>query len=185
LKRISHDHYAMMLAYVASLRSEDPHRKVGAVALDEHRRVRGIAYNGLKPGAIVKKGFWDDRELRRRFCIHAEANLCALVKRGDVHTVAVTTQPCSACATLLVALGVTRVIYGERYNYDDSAEILKFHQIKTAHVPLDEIKIEMVNEFFPSTCTIHKEPSKKPSSSISRRILRAKSICLTSALGRG
>ncbi|MFY7930828.1 MAG: hypothetical protein ACOVS5_18310 [Oligoflexus sp.] len=48
--RISIPKYAMALAHVASLRSEDPFRKVGAVAIDFDNRVIGTAYNGLAPG---------------------------------------------------------------------------------------------------------------------------------------
>ena len=43
--RISIPQYAMALAQVASLRSEDPFRKVGAVAIDHANRVIGTAYN--------------------------------------------------------------------------------------------------------------------------------------------
>ena len=54
----------MALAHVASLRSEDPYRKVGAAALDFDNRVIGTAYNGLAPGYNPPPGFWDDREAR-------------------------------------------------------------------------------------------------------------------------
>ena len=47
--RIALPEYAMALAHVASLRSEDPYRKVGAVAIDFSNRVIGTAYNGLAP----------------------------------------------------------------------------------------------------------------------------------------
>jgi dCMP deaminase len=40
----------MALAHFASLRSEDPSRKVGAVAIDFDNRVFGTAYNGLARG---------------------------------------------------------------------------------------------------------------------------------------
>ncbi len=62
--RISIAQYAMALAHVASLRSEDPFRKVGAAALDFDNRVIGTAYNGLAPGFDAPEGFWDDREGR-------------------------------------------------------------------------------------------------------------------------
>src|SRR5205085_2867143 len=52
--RLSIPEYAMALAHVASLRSEDPFRKVGAVAFDFDNRVIGTAYNGLAPGFNAK-----------------------------------------------------------------------------------------------------------------------------------
>ena len=66
----------MALAEVASLRSEDPFRKVGAAALDADNRVIATAYNGLAPGFDAPSGFWDDREGRQKFMLHAEVNLC-------------------------------------------------------------------------------------------------------------
>jgi dCMP deaminase len=63
--RLSIPQYAMALADVASLRSEDPYRKVGAAALDHENRVIGTAYNGLAPGFNPPQGFWDDRESRQ------------------------------------------------------------------------------------------------------------------------
>ena len=78
--RISIPQYAMALAHVASLRSEDPFRKVGAAALDFDNRVVGTAYNGLAPGFNAPDGFWNDRAGRQKFMLHAEINLCSLFK---------------------------------------------------------------------------------------------------------
>mgnify|MGYP006202264369 FL=1 len=84
-KRISIPEYAMALAQVASLRSEDPYRKVGAAALDADNRVIGTAYNGLAPGFDPPAGFWDDREARQKFMLHAEINLCSLFRLSLIH----------------------------------------------------------------------------------------------------
>ena len=48
--RLSIPQYAMALAHVASLRSEDPYRKVGAAAIDFDNRVIGTAYNDTLTG---------------------------------------------------------------------------------------------------------------------------------------
>ena len=64
--RLGIPEYAMALAHVASLRSEDPYRKVGAAALDGDNRVIGTAYNGLAPGFDPPPGFWDDRATRQK-----------------------------------------------------------------------------------------------------------------------
>ena len=90
--RISIPRYAMALAHVASLRSEDPYRKVGAAALDHDNRVIATAYNGLAPGFNAPDGFWSDREGRQKFMLHAEINLCSLFKRGEAKIVATTTD---------------------------------------------------------------------------------------------
>jgi dCMP deaminase len=66
------------LQRTASLRSEDPFRKVGACALSKDNRVLGVSYNGLKSGFNVDSSFWNDRDSRRPYMIHAEANLFSL-----------------------------------------------------------------------------------------------------------
>ncbi|MDB4687893.1 hypothetical protein OAE92_03815 [Akkermansiaceae bacterium] len=96
----------MALAEVASLRSEDPFRKVGAAALDWDNRVIATAYNGLAPGFDAPGGFWDDRDGRQKYMLHAEVNLCSLFKRGEAKLVATTTMPCTACMQTLCAYGI-------------------------------------------------------------------------------
>ena len=81
--RISWNKYALNLAIEASKRSEDPYRKVGACALSFDNRVLGVAYNGLVSGKNVVKNFWNDRNHRRKYMIHAETNLLSLFERGE------------------------------------------------------------------------------------------------------
>ncbi len=107
--------YAMALAHVASLRSEDPFRKVGAVAIDFDNRVIGTAYNGLAPGYNANSDFWNDRDERRKYMLHAEVNLCSLFTRGNVRLVACTTKPCTSCMQMLCAYGVKEVYYRDDY----------------------------------------------------------------------
>ena len=45
--------YAMELAKTASLRSEDPYKKVGACALAEDGKVLALGYNGLASGKTI------------------------------------------------------------------------------------------------------------------------------------
>jgi dCMP deaminase len=113
--RLAIPEYAMALAHVASLRSEDPYRKVGAVALDTDNRVIGTAYNGLAPGYMAPPGFWDDRDARRKFMLHAEVNLCSLFTRGSARLVAITTKPCTSCMQMLCAYGIQEVYYRDDY----------------------------------------------------------------------
>lgn len=108
-RRITIPEYAMALAHVASLRSEDPFRKVGAVAIDHDNRVIGTAYNGLAPGYQADPEFWQDRDRRQKFMLHAEINLCSLFSRNQVKLVACTTKPCSSCLQALIAHNVREV----------------------------------------------------------------------------
>lgn len=119
--RISWEQYALKIAQVAALRSEDPYCQVGACALDHENRVIGVAYNGLSPGKVVNQSFWADRETRRPFMIHAEINLLSLLKRGECSLLACTLLPCSSCAQAICAHGVKTVIYREEYERDSNA----------------------------------------------------------------
>ena len=129
--RISWNKYALNLAIEASKRSEDPYRKVGACALSFDNRVLGVAYNGLVSGKNVRKNFWKDRNQRRRYMIHAETNLLSLFERGECRLIACTLLPCSYCARMICAWGISEVIYKEEYDNDaEGLEIFKFYGVK-------------------------------------------------------
>jgi len=132
--RLSIPEYAMALAEVASLRSEDPFRKVGAAALDGDHRVIATAYNGLAPGFDAPSGFWEDRERRQKFMLHAEVNLCSLFKRGEAKIVATTTMPCTACMQTLCAYGIKEIYYRDVYLESDAPEIAELYGITMERV---------------------------------------------------
>lgn len=135
--RIDWNEYALKLADVAKLRSEDPYMKVGACALDKDNRVLGCAYNGLAPGKNVPIEFWEDRDARRPFMIHAETNLLTLFKRGEASLVACTLLPCASCAQQLAAYQVKEVVYNEIYTRDTLAfDIFRFYNIKLTQIKL-------------------------------------------------
>lgn len=132
--RLAIPEYAMALAHVASLRSEDPYRKVGAVAIDFDNRVIGTAYNGLAPGYNASTEFWEDRDSRRHFMIHAEVNLCSLFTRGNVKLVACTTEPCTSCMQMLCAYGVREVYFSEFYPGSEASAICERYGIHLAQL---------------------------------------------------
>ena len=128
--RISWERFAIEIADTASLRSEDPHRKVGACALNHQNMVIGVGYNGLASGKNVSEEFWEDRDFRRQYMIHAEANCLSLCKKGEVRLLAVTLLPCSYCATMIASYGVQKVVYRDVYEKDLKAEeIFSFYRI--------------------------------------------------------
>ncbi len=129
--RISWDQYALNLAQTAATRSEDPYKKVGACALGWDNKVLGLGYNGLASSKDVDLSFWEDRDTRRPYMIHAEVNCLSLFKSGDCKTLAVTLLPCSYCATMIAAYHIQRVAYSEVYERDKKAlEIFDFYDIE-------------------------------------------------------
>jgi dCMP deaminase len=135
--RVSWAEYALRLAIVGTTRSVDIYKQVGACALDYNNRVIGVAYNGLAPGKEVDPSFWNDREARMPYMLHAETNLLSLFKRGQARLLACTLLPCSACARQIVAHGIQEVVYGEIYKKDTGAfDIFKFYNISVQQIDL-------------------------------------------------
>lgn len=130
MNRLTVPEYAIALASVAALRSEDPFRKVGAVALDHSNRVIGTAYNGLAPGYDAPPGFWDDRDARQKFMLHAEVNLCSLFVRGAAAIVAVTTKPCTSCMQMLAAYGIREIYYRDEYDKSEAPILAERYGIR-------------------------------------------------------
>ena len=137
--RLPWSEYALNLSEAASLRSEDPYVKVGACALDDSHRVLGVGYNGVASGKDTSYGFWENRDARRPFMIHAEVNCLSLFKRGECKILAVTLLPCSYCATMIAAYGIEQVIYRDEYERDDGAKkIFDFYNIRYRRIEKNE-----------------------------------------------
>ena len=130
--RISFTEMAVKFALDASLRSEDPHKKVGCCILNKEGRVLSIGYNGLLSKHQVKNNFWEDRDKRRKYVIHAETNALACISRYESpHLLVCTLLPCSSCAINIASHGIKEVVYIEEYAKDDLAkEIFDFYGIK-------------------------------------------------------
>ena len=143
--RISVIDMAMRIAETCALRSEDPWTKVGAVGLTSDNRIVATAYNGLLPGFKMNE-LWKHlnvpeitlekdcigREWRLNYMLHAEQNLCSLVRRGELHCVCVTHRPCPSCLLLLATHGVGEIYYLEEYGRDVNGHahgIAKFYNL--------------------------------------------------------
>jgi dCMP deaminase len=107
----------MAIATVMADRSEDPFTKVGAVATTSDNRIIATSYNGLLPGyKFIPK--WS-RDERLPFVVHAEQNLCSLIKRNEATIVYTTLCPCPSCLLLLAVHGIKKVVYLDDYpRYD-------------------------------------------------------------------
>ena len=129
--RISFEDMAIKFALDSSLRSEDPHRKVGCSILNKEGRLLSIGYNGLLPKQQASEDFWENRDERRKYIIHAETNALACISRyEEPHILACTLLPCPSCAINLISHGIKKVLYLEEYERDNLAhEIFDFHKV--------------------------------------------------------
>jgi dCMP deaminase len=97
-----------MADYVATA-SKDPSTKVGAVIVDEHRVIRGIGYNGFPRGVRDSDARLNDRAVKYKYVVHAEANAILNCSGSRGCTLIATMHPCSACATLIIQAGIAAV----------------------------------------------------------------------------
>lgn len=108
--------FAMQLAAVAASRSEDPYVKVGACVLRRDHSVAGLGYNGAPSGIEID---WSNRDERRQYVIHAEANALRYLRPDEGALLAVTLAPCANCLTLIASHRIPTVFYrDEAENYD-------------------------------------------------------------------
>lgn len=133
--RLDIKEYALRIAEIAALRSEDPVRQVGAVALTSDNRIIATAYNGAPGGIEFTMKQWHDEEWRLRHVIHAEQNLCSLLRRGDAEWVAITVTPCVSCLKLLVAHGIELIVARKLYTRDNTMDVARKFKIKVELCP--------------------------------------------------
>lgn len=100
------------LAHHVAQWSKDPSSKVGAVIADEHGRVLGLGYNGFPRFVNDSPERYNDRDLKLKMVVHAEAN-AILNSHGDLNKkLLFCTHPCcSNCAGLIIQSGIKMVIY--------------------------------------------------------------------------
>lgn len=113
MSRISWEEYALKIAEVAALRSEDPRTKVGCCLLRHDNTVASLGYNGAPAGVEIE---WDNREEKHKRVIHAEINALRMVKPGECHIAAVTHSCCNDCLKSLAAYGIKKIVYKTYYD---------------------------------------------------------------------
>ena len=112
------DNRFIELAQHISTWSKDPSTKVGAVIVDEDRRIVSVGYNGFPAGVEDYSSRYDDREIKYEMIIHGEIN-AILFANKDLKGCTLYTwpfQPCSRCASIVVQKGISRVV--SRVNND-------------------------------------------------------------------
>jgi dCMP deaminase len=114
--RITWSEYALRLAHVAALRSEDPRTKVGCCILRHDNTVASLGYNGAPAGVEIE---WNNREEKHKRVIHAEVNACRMIKPGECYLAAITHSPCNDCLKTLAAYGIKQVVYSTNYKFTD------------------------------------------------------------------
>lgn len=93
--------------------SKDPSRKVGCV-LVKNNHIVSTGYNGFPTGILDSVVRLEDKSFKNDIIIHAEKNAIAQAAKMGISTdgcsAFITLHPCSQCASMLIEVGIKRVI---------------------------------------------------------------------------
>lgn len=110
--------YFMATAFLAAQRSKDPATQVGAVLVNDERKIVGIGYNGFPNGCDDDRFPWtksgaDPLQLKYMYVVHAEVNAILNKNSATVSgcTMYVLLFPCNECAKIIIQAGVRHVVY--------------------------------------------------------------------------
>ena len=136
------------LAMHISQWSKDPSTKVGAVIVDQKRRIVGQGYNGFARHSSDHPELYSIREEKYARVVHAEVNAILNANKSvESCTLYSTFFPCSNCAAVIIQAGITRVVSlrhssDERYAkvFERSREMFKWADVKYLIADLEEGK---------------------------------------------
>lgn len=106
--RLSWEETAIKLAFnIAEYRSEDPYIQVGACIIKKDKSIL-LGYNGAPTDMNLD---WSNRDERRKWVFHAEANVLNRVLPGETELLAVTHLPCIDCLKIIKQKDINTVYY--------------------------------------------------------------------------
>jgi len=107
--------YFFKMAKLVASQSKDPSTKVGCVVTDSLNRVLATGYNGFPRGVQDTEDRYNDRSVKYKLVVHAEANAVCMAASSGVNltgaTIYITSMPCPECAKLIVQSGIRTVYY--------------------------------------------------------------------------
>ena len=91
--------------------SKDPSTQVGAVIVDDDRRVISLGYNGF-PKGVADNQRLNDRKEKYKMIVHAERNalLFANTSVKDATIFTYPFMPCPICTGMIIQSGIRRVV---------------------------------------------------------------------------
>jgi len=109
------DNRFMDLAKEISTWSKDPSSKIGAVAVDDNKRILSMGYNGFPRGINDSPEKYENKEIKYSRIVHAEMNCVFNAAHQGVSlnssSMYVYGLPiCNDCAKGLIQVGIKRVV---------------------------------------------------------------------------
>lgn len=138
-----HRRFLEMSALVSAW-SKDPSTKVGAVIVDQKRRVVGVGYNGFGRNVRDDGGRLECRDIKYEMTVHAEANALLNSARTEGCTIYLTHPPCARCSALLIQAGIIGVVWrkpdGEFAARWGMSQALSEQQLAEAEIWIREVE---------------------------------------------
>lgn len=93
----------------------DPSTRVGAIVVDDRKRLRCTGFNGFPCGIADTPERLENRELKYELVVHAEENALLQAAASGVSVLGcklyTTMPPCVRCAVSIVQAGIVEVVY--------------------------------------------------------------------------
>ena len=103
--------------------SKDRSRGVGAIIVNEDKRVISIGYNGFPSGTNDDVDERHERPAKYSWTSHGEENAIVNAARLGVSTNGTTMYcnlfPCSRCTGMIINAGIKELVCGKRPNFED------------------------------------------------------------------
>lgn len=124
--------YFMASACLIAKRSKDPVTRVGAVIVNEDKKIVGTGYNGMPRGCSDDVFPWgknttgeSDLNSKYLYVCHAEMNAILNKNSADTKNCIIYTSlfPCNECAKIIIQSGIKEVIYISDKNMHKPAAI--------------------------------------------------------------
>tara|TARA_Y100000296_G_scaffold83013_1_gene113081 strand:+ start:652 stop:1137 length:486 start_codon:yes stop_codon:yes gene_type:complete len=112
LNTLKWDYRFLEMAELISTWSKDPSTQVGAVIVDDERRIVSLGYNGF-PKNICDNKRLDIREIKYKMIVHAECNALLFASMNPATDYTIYTypfMPCPSCAGMIIQSGINRVV---------------------------------------------------------------------------
>ena len=99
------------MAMMVGLWSKDPSTQVGAVIVDDDRRVISLGYNGF-PKGVADNQRLNDRKEKYKMIVHAERNAILFANKSvkDATIFTYPFMPCPICTGMIIQSGIRRVV---------------------------------------------------------------------------
>ena len=147
MKHMNWDDYFMNVAILSAERSKDPNTTVGAVIVNEDKRIIGIGYNGFPNGCSdldfpwAREGAYE--ETKYAYVVHAEENAILnstqSLKGASIY---VSLFPCNECAKKIIQSGIREIVYlSDKYN-GTATDIASKRMLKASGVKTRQLRMK-------------------------------------------